>query len=487
MTYSIDCVVMGLKRIVQILLLTATIVLFTICPTVAVGSMSGIEEIIDYKSEITVNTDSSLKVTETMVVNALGQEIRHGIYRDFPISYRDAYGNRYKVRFQVQGVTRDGSPESYVTKKHANGERIYIGDSSTYVTPGIHTYSITYLTGRQLGYFKDHDELYWNVTGNGWVFPIEKASAIVKLPAGIPGDQVKVGGFTGVYGSQEQAYTPSVDSEQNIIFSTTRPLNANEGLTIVVAWPKGYVVEPDWTARITEFLQDNQVYFLIFLGILAVFFYYLIIWDRYGRDPVKGTVMPLYHPPANLSPAAARFIHKMGFDTKVLTSTVIHLAVLGAVDIYQDDNQYSLKKKDVDPSGFSPEEAAVYHALPYEGFLTLRNSNYENVQRLTNACRNALESTYEGNYFIRNNGYWIAGVTISGLILGCVFLMEQVSTALVVAGILLAALNAVFYYLLKAPTLVGRKIIDQIEGFRLFLSTAEKERLNTLYPGGRTP
>ncbi|HEX2953708.1 MAG TPA: DUF2207 domain-containing protein, partial [Bacillota bacterium] len=74
-----------------------------------------------------------------------------------------------------------------------------------------------------------------------------------------------------------------------------------------------------------------------------------------------------------------------------------------------------------------------------------------------------------------------------GLILGCVFLMEQVSTALVVSGILLAVLNAVFYYLLKAPTLVGRKIIDQIEGFRLFLSTAEKERLNTLYPGGRTP
>jgi uncharacterized membrane protein len=44
-----------------------------------------------------------------------------------------------------------------------------------------------------------------------------------------------------------------------------------------------------------------------------------------------------------------------------------------------------------------------------------------------------------------------------------------------------------FYHLLKAPTFAGRKIMDQIEGFKLYLSVAEKERLNLLNPPEKTP
>jgi hypothetical protein len=49
---------------------------------------------------------------------------------------------------------------------------------------GTHVYEITYRTTRQLGFFDDFDELYWNATGNGWTFAIDRAAAIVHLPQG---------------------------------------------------------------------------------------------------------------------------------------------------------------------------------------------------------------------------------------------------------------------------------------------------------------
>lgn len=505
------------------------------------------EEILDYKSAITVHTDASITVTETLVVNCLGRAIRHGIYRDFPTTYQDRCGNRYRVRFQVQSVTRDGVPERFFIERRSNGERIYIGDENNYVTYGVHTYAITYQTRRQLGFFQDYDELYWNVTGNGWAFPIRHVSALVKYPDGVPSERIRVTAYTGVYGSKEQAYTATFDPEKRILFSTTRPLRVSEGLTIVVAWPKGFVVEPDTMTRIDEFLMDNVAYIVIVLGFLVVLIYYLIIWDRYGRDPARGTVVPVYFPPSNLSPAAVRYLRKMDFDNKVLTSAVIDLAVRGGINIFHDGERYAIRKKPMDVQGMPPEEAAIYYALPYDGsLLTLRSENYEDVQRMANACRNVLADQYEGSYFIQNKGFLTTGIVASALVclgtflcnynaisaalimvpivvfavillkltrrlqstvsylamglavvIGLVKLINLVKLVgihnlvdqipLLVALVLFAGLNTVFYFLLKSPTLIGRKVLDQIEGFRMFLATAEKERLNALYPGGRTP
>ena len=53
------------------------------------------------------------------------------------------------------------------------------------VDNGIHEYQLRYQTSRQLGFFEDYDELYWNVTGNGWMFPIDHAGARIELPAAV--------------------------------------------------------------------------------------------------------------------------------------------------------------------------------------------------------------------------------------------------------------------------------------------------------------
>ena len=130
------------------------------------------ERILSYHSDIAVQPDASMRVTETIAVHGAGKEIRHGIYRDFPTEYRDNLGNRVKVAFEILAVTRDGRSEPYHTEAMSNGARIYVGAKNVMLPPGDHTYTLTYGTRRQLGFFDDHDELYWNVTGNVWTFSI---------------------------------------------------------------------------------------------------------------------------------------------------------------------------------------------------------------------------------------------------------------------------------------------------------------------------
>jgi len=201
------------------------------------------ERILDYHSDIHLQADGTMLVQETIRVYATGNQIRHGIYRDFPTRYKDLLGNRYVVGFEVTEATRDGAPEEFRVEDRSNGKRIYLGDKNYLVPPGEHTYTISYATNRQLGFFKDHDELFWNVTGNGWGFIIERATAKVHLPDGIPDTQVDLSGFTGTPGSHESDFTAS--HEDGVFsFTANHRLAPQSGLTILLSWPKGFVAEP---------------------------------------------------------------------------------------------------------------------------------------------------------------------------------------------------------------------------------------------------
>ncbi|MGD8345904.1 MAG: DUF2207 domain-containing protein, partial [Lysobacterales bacterium] len=87
------------------------------------------ERILDYRSDIEVHDDGWLTITETLRVQAEGQQIRRGIYRDFPTRYRDRLGNHVKVEFQPVAVLRDGASEPWHTEERSNGVRIYAGSA----------------------------------------------------------------------------------------------------------------------------------------------------------------------------------------------------------------------------------------------------------------------------------------------------------------------------------------------------------------------
>lgn len=521
-------------------------------------SFAGSERIIGFHSDILINPDASMIVSETIKVESTGNQIKRGIYRDFPTKYKDNYGTNYNVGFEIVEILRDGNVDSYHTEGLSNGTRIYIGRKSYYLDPGIYTYKITYKTTRQLGYLKDYDELYWNVTGNGWDFPIERASAKISLP---PGAKVlDASAYTGYQGKKGQDYTVSF-ADGKAYFETSRVLNKEEGLTIAVAWPKGLVPEPTQKEKIGFFIKDNLNLIIGIAGLLVVFLYYLIVWNKVGRDPKKGTIVPFFGPPKDISPAQMRLIMKMGFDKKCFVAAIVNMAIKKNIAIEEDDGDYALKKlENSDINVLSSDEKVIFKKLIQSyGRVELDQANHGVIGRAIDKFSGHLSKKSEKIYFLSNTRFFIPGILLSIVIIllalfsnvtdetfivgflglwlsiwsiGVVaivanalslwkkFLFSQnraidffpalfislfalpfVIAEIVVLGLLiyfgsallsflivvLALINVLFFYLLKAPTLLGRQIMDQIEGFKLYLSMAEKDRLNFFNQPGKSP
>src|SRR5690606_12758466 len=191
--------------------------------------------------------------------------------------YEDAQGKIREVGLDVVSVLRDGRPEPFATERSSGVLRIRIGDGDVRLTPGVYTYEIAYDTTRQIRFFDDHDELYWNVTGNAWEFPIRQASAQVTLPRSAKATDVTY--YTGRYGSREQdASARMLANGNSILFQTTRPLSQREGLTVVVAFPKGVVAPPSAADESAEWWRDNAGLFAGGFGLLVVTLFYLWAW-----------------------------------------------------------------------------------------------------------------------------------------------------------------------------------------------------------------
>jgi len=269
----------------------------------AAGFVFADERILDYHSDILIHTDTGLTVTETIRVRAEGNDISRGIYRDFPTRYKDRLGNHYRAGLDVLDVQRNGAPEPFHTEKRANGVRIYIGSSDRYIRNGVHEYRLRFHTSRQLGFFEDYDELYWNVTGNGWVFPIDHASARIELPTEVEAGDLQTAFYTGPQGANDKQAQSQIVNGRTVVFNTTRGLRAYEGLTVAVGWPKGLVEEPGTTLKAAYFLQDNGAALVLLIGLLAPLCWYLWAWNRFGRDPKKGIIIPRFKPPVGLTPA----------------------------------------------------------------------------------------------------------------------------------------------------------------------------------------
>ena len=354
------------------------------------------ERILSFKSHITVAPGGTMLVTETIRVSTTGDQIKRGIYRDFPTRYKDRRGNNYAVGFDVKDVRRGNAPEDHHTENLSNGVRVYIGKKDTLLSPGEYTYTLTYQTDRQLGFFKDHDELYWNVTGNGWVFPIDAAAATVVLPEGVPRDKITFDGYTGPTGAKDKDFAATVNEDGSISFAGTKGFGAHEGLTIVVGWPKGFVAGPPPEKRLWYFMSDNMTPITGAGGLIVLLAYYVGMWFFVGRDPEKGTIMPLYEPPDNLSPAAVRFITKMGYDDKAFAATIVNMAVKGFLSISEKSGEYTLEKKAGSKAVLSRDEQGVASKLFGSGSsIVLKKTNHASIRSAKESLGTSLSGAYE--------------------------------------------------------------------------------------------
>lgn len=511
-----------------------------------------------YKVEIDVAKDGTLNVVETITLHVGGFQFQRGFIRDFPTRYKDKGGAYVRVSFLVKSVQRDGKLEPYALESISNGYDIRIGSADVLLTPGDYVYRLEYETKGQLGFFEDHDELYYNAIGHGWVVPIERAEVDVRLPSGARIKDTQV--FTGGAGSRDSDAVVS-HGDNTFHAETNRPLASYQGMTIAIGWQKGVVTPPTEAEKAQRFLGDNLGLGIGIFGLLLIAAYYGYIWHHYGRDPDGGTIIPLFSPPKNFSPSAVRFVRRMGYDRKAFAAAIMSMAVKNFLEIDDEGGEFTLtrKKGATDAALTDGEKRIAQKLFVLNDSITLKNSNHKAVSGAISALGSSLKQEFERTYFVTNQAYFWLGLIASVAIaigavvvadlpeemLGAAFGMTIASTilcfalyrayegwrvyfagvgsswsntlgalqasffalvALVVGGIALSvfsqeelpwifilifvalgAMNFVFYHLLKAPTALGAKTRAEIEGFRMYMGTVEKERLAILHPPQMTP
>ncbi len=380
------------------------------------GPALAAETINNYVSDVIVRPDGVLDVTETITVVAEGSKIRHGIYRDFPLTFTDADGNSHRVSFTIGAITRDGKPEPWHKASNQDGVRIYIGDGDVTLRPGTYTYSIRYETGRQIRFLPDHTELFWNVTGNDWAFPILKTTVLFSLPDHQP--PTRWTAYTGRYGERGKAYDGTITSDNRLQVATTQTLAAGEGLSVVLEIPEGLVLPPSGAQAFGYWFLDNRHLVLGGVGLIGVLIFYLLSWIAVGRDPPKGTIIPLFHPPPGVSPTLAGYVRDYGWKDawRKFTAAALSLAVKGLL-VFNDsggDIVFTRTKLARPQEKLPPGENALLKWVENKGGeVTIDKGNGKSLQTAFSGFKSSVENENRNRFFRRNLGYFIIGVALT--------------------------------------------------------------------------
>jgi uncharacterized membrane protein YgcG len=448
-----------------------------------------LEQIDQFDVVVDVAKNGDIVVTETIDVTAEQDQIRHGIFRDLPRYYENG-GDRLPYRYEVLNVTRDGRAEHYKKSEEDNAVRLRIGDADTLLTQGAHEYLIRYRVKNQVRYFDNYDEIYWNATGTYWAFPIAKARATVVLP---PGAQITgAKGYTGRLGETGADYVYAVHGDRHV-FETTRPLAAEEGLTVAVGFAKGLIEPPSNLDKGWLWWQRNGALALLLASLCGVFWFLYRNFNKVGRDPAKGPVFPRYEAPEGYSPAATHYIYHRGVrGYQALIATLMNLAVRRRLTIDASDKKTTTLTR-VDgraaSADFADEDLALEDAIFDGASVKALGKKYDpGFTAAYTLFSRTLRRKYGAPYFKWNLGYTLLAAALSVLAVEYAWHHALHWTAWHTGAVLaLAALNGVFMYLMPAPTPRGQEVRTEIEGFRLYMDTAEKLQLNAAEVGSAAP
>lgn len=421
---------------------------------------------------------------------------RHGIFREIPVRYRRPYLPDTRMRVDVESVTdENGVPWQWRASSRGSSLEIRIGNPQVTLS-GVREYRIRYRVGRGLLYFDDHDELYWNATGNEWKVPVEAASATVELPSGTAAAVARHACFAGPAGSTLADCRETSDGS-SLRFEAARALPPGSGLTIVVGLPKGFLPEPSSLRRLLTRAGDFlSPWLLLPLGALA---FMMRQWRTHGRDPGARDALPVrYEPPAGLTPAEVGTVVDESADTLDLTATILDLAVRGLLRIeevegtgflFLSKRDYRLQRTGASETGLKEHErlllGAVFAAGPTVLLSDLKNKFHESIPGIRRALYKELSG--EGAYFptspeqVRTN-YRLAGIAVAAL--GLLAIWAEQSPLAIGCPLAAGAIVLAFSGAMPRRTEKGRRARDEILGFREFVRRVDGDRLERT--GGKT-
>jgi hypothetical protein len=347
-----------------------------------------------FVSNIVITPDGDVDVTENITVRFIGGPW-HGIYRKIPIEYSGPHGMNFTLFLDVKGISDgDGQPLRYESSRERQYRKLKIfipnADNST------HTISIEYVVSDALRFFDEHDEFYWNVTGDEWDVPIESAAAHIGFPSNATG--LRANAYTGAYHSKgREAVAEIVGTGVDV--ATTSPLGIHEGLTVAVACDKGVFKEPSGLTLAWRFVRSNWP---IAIPFLAFFLMFRLWWLR-GRDPRLRPIAAQYEPPDQLSPGEIGTLVDNSVDMRDITASIVDLAVRGFIVIelqtkdhllgltHSKEYLFHLKKARPEWSNLKAHEQQLLEGLFTTGnagdtvsLADLHNRFYQNIPGIKN-------------------------------------------------------------------------------------------------------
>jgi len=480
--------VRGLWRIAGLL-----IVLLAVCAPAVARSW----RISDFSSTIDVSQQGETKVTEKITLVFIGEW--HGIYRNIPVEYPGPNSTNYSLFLKVTGVTDEsGSPLKYESHTE-NGERrlkIYVPGA----TDTTKVVLISYTVPNAVRYFPDHDEFYWNVTGNDWPVPIDHAGARVTFPAAAAG-QLRAQAFTGVYGSHDQEATAQVNSAETV-FETTNPLPMRGGLTVDVYIPKGILQEPSTLSKMISFMRSNPIVFLP----LAAFIVMFGLWYWKGRDPDVGmSVAPMYEPPKDYTPAEVGTLIDDSVDSRDITCTMVDMAVRGYIKIEEKQEKilvftnkdyiFHLLKPPNQWDDLAGHERTMMNKLFPGGdagdtrtLSSLRNTFYTAIPTIKEQILEELKAKNAYSVDPAQANMWrLLGVLVIALPFGLLQVLgiADIFTSAWLAGVCIVVSLLIVWLIgrqMPAKTLSGQKDYIAVLGFQEFMTRVDEDRLKRMPP-----
>lgn len=448
-----------------------------------------------FDSKIFVQSNGTIDVTETIDVSFIGSW--NGLYREIPIEYVTPQGLNYSLFLDVKRVTDgEGNTLKYESSRvrHYRKLKIYV--------PGARdarkTIVIEYTVSDALRFFEDHDELYWNVTGDEWDVPIHSATAEIYLPEGTTG--IRANQFTGAYRSREQEADVEI-AGTGVEVRTQHPLAYHEGLTVAVAFDKGFVHPPTALEKAVLFFRSNWPFGLPVLTFAGMF---LLWWNR-GRDPRLRPIAAQYEPPDQLTPGEAGTLVDDSADMRDITATLVDLAVRGYLVIEETkkehlgglwsdkDYNFTLKKNRSEWSSLKAHEQTLIDGIFSDGsegetvaMSSLVNRFYTSLPMIRNGLYDSLVNHgYYGKRPDSTRSGWIGTGLISGFLI--FWLGNALGNSLgmapltfIITAIFSAAIICGFGWLMPVRTAGGTRALEGVLGFEDFLNHVDSDRFNRM-------
>lgn len=447
----------------------------------------------DFQSDITVNTDSSLDITEKIIADCGDLPGKHGIFRTLPTFYQKTANEKINIPIKLKSITDFNGNSIPFTTQHNYSDRTItwkIGDPNRTVT-GENNYKITYHISNTIRFNNlQFDELYWNLNGAFWQLDIDHFVGTIHFPEGINKNNSTIDYYTGSFSSKSKDLaTYSWLDDKTLQFSSSKVLKPGEAITVSVTFPKG-IISPYKPGPIKKY----GGYLLLLIPLITLIWSYRL-WSKYGRDPkLKRTIIAEYEAPNNISPMEmGMLMENGGLDNKFISAAIVNLAVKKQIKIEEIPKEGIFGKKDFkltrlksDDNNIAPSEQTLLDRLfgiKEQLYLSsLKNQFYTDIPAIKQSVKDDLlnKGAFQKEGFKLQVTLFIlsaiAFVLFIGITIGVMTLFPNLIGYAILSGILTVAILIIFAFLMPQLSEKGAELLWKTHGFKLYMETAEKYR-----------